>query len=64
MNEDREREGAQEPSPLTLSALTAALREALSGLSVTLDGETVGRLVAPTVDEELGWAAGRGRWEA
>ena len=48
------------PVPPAVPAQTEALpalRSALQQLTVTLDGEAVGRLVASSVDAELGAAA-------
>lgn len=40
-----------------------AVREAMGSVTVVLDGEAVGRLVAPTVDSEIGKTAWAGRYD-
>lgn len=56
------RSGAAQPAAgaMDASAIGAAVREALSGVAVALDGEKVGELVAPEVSEWMGREA-RGR---
>ena len=56
-------EQEQTALPPEMDTLIQALAKALSGLSIQLDGEAVGRLVCPTVDSELGRAAYNHRYE-
>lgn len=49
---------SQAPAPAAApEELAEAIVRALGGLAVQLDGQAVGRLVAPAVDEQLGRAA-------
>lgn len=47
---------------LDLSALTRSLIEALSGVTVQLDGEAVGTLVAPAVSRQIARKVSTGRY--
>ena len=58
MPEENENSAVQAEAAL----LAAALREALGGMTIRLDGEAVGRLVAPVVDRELGLTVRSGRF--
>lgn len=49
-------------SGVTAEALAGAVAGAMRGVSVQLDGRTVGSLVAATVDNEIGRRARRGRY--
>ena len=54
--------GSLDGGALHTGVLAGALGEALRGVSVNLDGEAVGRLVAEPVDRELAGIARRSRW--
>ena len=53
MNENLSSLPENEGTDPSLTPLVQALAQALSGLSIQLDGEAVGRLVYPTVDSEI-----------
>ena len=48
--------------PYSVEALGTALRAALSGISVNMNGEQVGEMVSETVDREIGRAAYNARY--
>lgn len=51
------RQGAPVQAAVDPSAIASAVADALSGAAVTLDGQTVGEWIAPTVDKAIARAA-------